>query len=319
MEQIIYLKDLEKTNSITQTAERFFISQQALSYSLKKLEEEFETEFIKRTSHGVVLTADGKEFLIYAEDLLKAYDKLNFQFLNREKKQNKEFDGVVKIACLSRLLDAFMIDIIEKTNVRYPNMKMVVLEKSRSAIMKTLAAGETDLGVLLISDRIAEQFFDQLIEKKYPNTIERVRIYKDTQVICLKKDNVMFDGETFDDSLYLRYPFCSFNALVDKEFRELQSSEGGDFPLEYLISHSQFFSDNISFHKKLIKKGLAISVITSFEFRKNYSHHTYLTAIPFNWDMSVSYYLCYNKNRIFTEETKKLYDLILNYDFTSDS
>ena len=32
MEQVMYLKDIEKTNSITQTAERFYITQQALSY-----------------------------------------------------------------------------------------------------------------------------------------------------------------------------------------------------------------------------------------------------------------------------------------------
>ena len=40
IEQIIYLTDIAQTHSMTQSAQRLFISQQALSFSIKKLEEE---------------------------------------------------------------------------------------------------------------------------------------------------------------------------------------------------------------------------------------------------------------------------------------
>lgn len=41
IEQVLYLEDIAKTHSITQTAQRFFMSQQSLSFSISKLEEEF--------------------------------------------------------------------------------------------------------------------------------------------------------------------------------------------------------------------------------------------------------------------------------------
>ncbi|MBQ2860056.1 MAG: LysR family transcriptional regulator, partial [Peptococcaceae bacterium] len=40
IDQLKYFADLAKTNSITNTAKRMFISQQALSESIKRLENE---------------------------------------------------------------------------------------------------------------------------------------------------------------------------------------------------------------------------------------------------------------------------------------
>ena len=75
-EQIIYLNDIAKTQSISQTAQRFFISQQALSFSLKKLEEEFDTLFLNRSNHGVTLTQEGRLFLRKTQAMLDIYTDL---------------------------------------------------------------------------------------------------------------------------------------------------------------------------------------------------------------------------------------------------
>ena len=81
-EQIIYLSDIAKTNSITQTAQSFFISQQALSTTIKKLEEEFNATFLKRTNKGVVLTEAGEYFLERSKGILDTYfsDEGRFAF-----------------------------------------------------------------------------------------------------------------------------------------------------------------------------------------------------------------------------------------------
>lgn len=55
-EQLIYLEDIAKTHSISQTAQRFFISQQALGFSLTKLEEEFGVQLLERSNRGAELT-----------------------------------------------------------------------------------------------------------------------------------------------------------------------------------------------------------------------------------------------------------------------
>ena len=75
-EQLIYLEDISKTHSISQTAQRFFISQQALSFSLTKLEEEFGVKFLERTNRGAELTQAGLLFLEKSRSILQTYHEL---------------------------------------------------------------------------------------------------------------------------------------------------------------------------------------------------------------------------------------------------
>lgn len=315
MEQVMYLKDIEKTNSITQTAERFYITQQALSYSLKKLEKEFDAELFKRTSHGVILTDAGKDFLYYAENLLEEYQQLRLHFANRNPVQQKEITGIVRVGCLSRLLDCFLIDIIEKAYLQCPNIKMIVLEETRTSIIKKLVEKEIDLGIFIISDNLVDYFFQGSIEQPYPDTIDWLRIYRDVQVICMKKDERTSAEKFLGKNIWTEFPFCRFNNSDDPDFRNLRASVES-FPDPFPIQHSQFFSNNISFHKNLIKRGLAVNVISSFEFSKNYRKHTYLTPIPFDFDAAVSYYVCWNKKQPFTEAIQKIYDMIVQYPFS---
>ncbi|MCI8484636.1 MAG: LysR family transcriptional regulator [Lachnospiraceae bacterium] len=55
-----YFIKLTECSSISQAARELYISQQALSKAIKKLEEEFETLLFLRTTQGIQLTEDGK-------------------------------------------------------------------------------------------------------------------------------------------------------------------------------------------------------------------------------------------------------------------
>ncbi|MBQ3205000.1 MAG: LysR family transcriptional regulator, partial [Peptococcaceae bacterium] len=56
MEQLKYLVDIAETKSMSKTAERMFVSPQAVSQSIKQLETELDTELLVRTNMGVLLT-----------------------------------------------------------------------------------------------------------------------------------------------------------------------------------------------------------------------------------------------------------------------
>lgn len=56
-----------KEKSITKAAKSLYISQPAISKSLKKLEEELNTELFYRNLNGVELTEAGKVFYFYIE------------------------------------------------------------------------------------------------------------------------------------------------------------------------------------------------------------------------------------------------------------
>ena len=76
LEQLKCLLDIAHTGSITNTAQRLFISQQAVSKSIKQLERELGLELLIRTKTGVTLTDAGEEVVRYAENMLLEGEKL---------------------------------------------------------------------------------------------------------------------------------------------------------------------------------------------------------------------------------------------------
>ncbi|MBQ3120596.1 MAG: LysR family transcriptional regulator, partial [Peptococcaceae bacterium] len=59
------------TGSITAAAKRVFISQQAVSANIKKLEDELQCTLLVREKDGVSLTSKGQETVVFARKMLE--------------------------------------------------------------------------------------------------------------------------------------------------------------------------------------------------------------------------------------------------------
>ena len=66
-------KEVAEAGNITATAQTLFISQSAVSQSIKQLEAELHTRLFVRNSRGVTLTAEGVDFLPYARQVYGQY------------------------------------------------------------------------------------------------------------------------------------------------------------------------------------------------------------------------------------------------------
>lgn len=67
---------ISEERSISRAAERLYISQPALSYRLRMLEEEFRARLFFRTPGGVTLTPQGESVLAYARDMILSLAKM---------------------------------------------------------------------------------------------------------------------------------------------------------------------------------------------------------------------------------------------------
>lgn len=80
LEQLAYFVKIADTHSLTAASTELFISQQALSTSIKNLESEFHTQFFVRTPRGMALSNDGKYFYETAVQILDLSKKLYSHF-----------------------------------------------------------------------------------------------------------------------------------------------------------------------------------------------------------------------------------------------
>ena len=87
--QLKYVLEISKSSSIREAATKLYISQPALSASIRELEEELGILLFERTNKGISLTDDGREFLTYAKKVLGQYEILEDRFLSSDGDKEK--------------------------------------------------------------------------------------------------------------------------------------------------------------------------------------------------------------------------------------
>ena len=75
LQQLKYVAAVADNKSINKAATSLFITQPSLSGAIKELENEIGIQIFIRSSRGILLTAEGEEFLGYARQMLE-YSKL---------------------------------------------------------------------------------------------------------------------------------------------------------------------------------------------------------------------------------------------------
>lgn len=87
--QLKYVLEVAASSSMREAATRLFVTQPALSASIRELEEELGIHIFNRTNKGISLTPEGREFIVYAKKSVGQYAILEDRYLsvnrNRER------------------------------------------------------------------------------------------------------------------------------------------------------------------------------------------------------------------------------------------
>lgn len=316
-EQIIYLNDIAQTNSITQTAQRFFISQQALSTTIKKLEEEFNTTFLRRTNKGVLLTAEGKYFLEQTRGILDTYFKMkdDLGYLSLTPPPDL-CDGELHIFCHSRVLAVLLIDILEQFTKRYPFIKIFLNEKENIDIIDGVSRQDCDLGIIFAPDFLLNQDSDSVLnnhEYSVPENIKLQVLFSDKFMICCSKQHPFAVKDYIYQNDLSAISMVLFDTNPAIQFNPTLTDPALKAPLNGQCT--RYYSNNIQFHKDMLLKGLAVSCITSFEFRKLYLKYKTLTVIPMENYTKSNITLVTDSKRALSPQAQLFVQMLKRYDF----
>jgi DNA-binding transcriptional LysR family regulator len=84
LQQLKYIIKIVECRSITEAARNIYISQPALSNSVKELESELGIEIFSRNTKGISLTPEGAEFLSYARQVVEQADLLEQRYTHKK-------------------------------------------------------------------------------------------------------------------------------------------------------------------------------------------------------------------------------------------
>lgn len=149
----VYNMDLEayyifyvvaQSGSVSKAAENLYISQPAVTFHIKKLEESLGLPLFIRTKKGMVLTEEGRIFLEYVAKGLESFENGLSVLSNL-----KELDsGIIRIGASMTVSKYVLMSYLAKFHEEYPNIEIKVVNNLTENLLRDLRNGNLDMLIL---------------------------------------------------------------------------------------------------------------------------------------------------------------------------
>jgi LysR family hydrogen peroxide-inducible transcriptional activator len=142
--QLKYFVAIAETRSFTEAAKRMHVSQPALSYQIKRLENEIHARLFERTSRRVSLTSDGQAFLSLAQGVLSRADEA-LQMM--EERLGVE-TGEVTFGTLPSVGAHVVPHILQTFRRNFPGVRVTLREGATLELERAVLDGELDFAIV---------------------------------------------------------------------------------------------------------------------------------------------------------------------------
>lgn len=146
LKHLSYFVDISKRESFTKAADDIYVSQSALSKSVKSLEQELNVTLIDRTSKSFNLTEEGRILYVEGEKLLQYIDKSQDEIIEKIHRSRRRLrigvPPVISTVYFSQLLFRFI--------KQYPNIELEISEVGANIVQNQINAGNIDIGVVIL-------------------------------------------------------------------------------------------------------------------------------------------------------------------------
>ncbi|MFC5661555.1 LysR family transcriptional regulator [Kitasatospora misakiensis] len=182
LQQLRYFLAVAETRHFTRAAEAEHVAQPSLSQQIRALERELGAELFHRTRGNIALTDAGAALLPLARRILA--DTESARLAVQETVQLRR--GRVRLGAPPSLCTSLVPDVLRVFRDRYPGVALVVREGGSRDLVRSLAAGELDLALIItppsgeappalaLTDLLHEELV--LVSREAPGRRRRVRV-----------------------------------------------------------------------------------------------------------------------------------------------
>ena len=201
LNQLKYVIEISKQNSINEAAKSLFISQPSLTAALKALEQEVGFDIFTRTNSGITLTVKGEEFLGYAKSVVEQYDILDAKYIS---KSNIKRTFQVSMQHYTFALNAF-ISVINQYGM--DEYEFEVHETRTFDVIDNVRNQRSEIGVLYEND-----YNRKVIEKiLHESGLKFTPLFDCSIYAYMSKSNPLANKKILTMKDLDEYPCCAFS------------------------------------------------------------------------------------------------------------
>lgn len=212
IQQLEYLERIIEAGSINEAAKRLFLTQPSLSNAVKELENEMGIQIFQRSSGGISLTAEGREFMTYSKQILDQVNLMNERYKNG---QQRKQSFSVSAQHYAFVVHAF-VELIKSVNAN--EYQFTLRETETQNIFNDLAQFKSELGILYtngFNQKIMQRLFKENNLVFTPLFVAKPHIFVSRYNPLTSKSSVNLSD--LEDFPYLSYEQGEVNSFYFSE------------------------------------------------------------------------------------------------------
>ncbi len=278
-----------KEKNLSKASEKLFVSQPAVSFSIKELEKELGQKLFVRKSKGVELTTFGKMLYEKISPFLNSCDEAEVLAQKFAKLQT----GVVRIGSSSSNVNQVLIDYLSKFASLYPDIQIVMERGSKDELVQKLSLGELDM---IFVDK-----FDKVLDYKIVKQFDVVY-----QLIGSKDFKQKYPLDSVEPKDFpvqdLMLPSINNNSRI---------TINNYFNAHGISLNPKYELDNYILLYEFVKKGFGMAFVNIEYYKQKVLSHEVKVIFP-NFSICARNIVCAVSYDISNPATNKLVEIITN-------
>ncbi len=222
--QLKYVLEVAKSSSMREAASRLYVSQPALSNSIRELEDELQIKIFERNNKGIVLTEEGHEFLSFAKRAVNQFELIEDRYMCKDK-DKKRFS-------VSMQHYVFAIHAFVNAVQQCPEEKYIysVHETKTEEVLNNVRFLKSEVGI--VSYSASNELLIKKLLREYELAFRPLMVRNTFAYVC--KNHPLADRDIISLNDLKTYPCISFDQSSEREF-DISEEALGDYNYEKLI------------------------------------------------------------------------------------
>ena len=200
LQQLRYIVAVAETGTITEAADKLFISQPSLTNAIRELEKEMKILIFHRTKKGIRLSKEGEDFLGYARQVLEQAAILEDKYKGR--------DGGKKQFCVSTQHYSFAVNAFVDLIKEYgqDEYDFSLRETQTYEIIEDVAHMKSEIGILFLND-FNEAVLNKILKS---HDLKFHLLFVATPHVFISQNHPFADRSILTNEQLAPYPYLSF-------------------------------------------------------------------------------------------------------------
>ena len=208
IQQLQYLEKIVESGSINEAAKALFLSQPSLSNAIKELEQEMDLQLLVRQKSGVSLTNEGREFMIYARQIL---DQVKLMEAKYKQHTVRKQAFSVSAQHYAFVVHAF-VDLIKQVDAE--EYQFTLRETQTQNILEDVMSFKSSLGILYLN-KFNRQVLTKLFKEK---KLKFTPLFKAKPHVFVCRDNPLAQKSSVKLRDLEDYPYLSYEQGQENSF-----------------------------------------------------------------------------------------------------